>query len=52
MVEPHFRGEPSVNIYVRAIGNPRTFRLWLHSTRRTASDRAPNRGYWTHEVPR
>ena len=52
LVEPHFRGEPSVNIYVRAIGNPRTFRLWLHSTRRTASDRAPNRGYWTHEVPR
>jgi hypothetical protein len=51
LVETHFRGLPSVNIYARAIGNPTKFRLWLHSARGAGVDRAPNRGSWIHEVP-
>jgi hypothetical protein len=41
----------TVSIFARAIGNPRRFRLWLHSVHGAGTDRAPNRGYWTHELP-
>jgi hypothetical protein len=51
LVEIQFRGEPSVNLYARAIGNPKKFRLWLTSRRGAGRDRAPNRGYWIHELP-
>lgn len=41
----------TLSMYPRAIGTPKKFRLWLHSARGAGSDRAPNRGYWTHELP-
>jgi hypothetical protein len=51
LVDVHWRGEPDIEIQRRAIGNPSSFRFSLHSSRGAAADRAPNKGYWLHEVP-
>jgi len=51
LIELHSTPDRGVAIDARAIGNPRKFRVWLRSARGAGVDRAPNRGYWIHEVP-
>ena len=51
LIDVHSSTDRGVSIYARAIGNPKKFRLWLHSARGARVDRAPSKGYWTHEVP-